>query len=413
MKHQTQNHLIFITNPVLFMIGFALMSPVTILPLFVSQFTESNILIGSTMQVQRLAWSLPLIYGAHYFSRHPFKARRIVIITTIGRLLFTSYCLLILLTTDATAEVLLLLFFLAQLFLWGSDGFTSPAWSQLLGTLVDRQIRGRVLGVSVATGGAIGALAIFIATQVLGNQPDAKSFARMFIFGTLFLQISHQNLGFLKESPTIITKDSHNPLWEAGNLITDIIRQDAFFRKLVAARVLIGLGVSCFTFVTVYGITQFNVSVQQIGLFTTFLLVSQTVGFTLCGFISDRFGALGLASLGGAFVLLVALLSATTSSTSMFVIIFICVGIATAALGISDMTLILEFISSDKIPSYFASYHVIQAPINLLAALSAGLLVDIAGFRPMFTVCAIVTAVGIVIMFTLRTQIRKSTAVSP
>ena len=399
MSDRTRNYLIFLANPALFGLGMNLMSPVTILPVFVSYLTDSNVLIGGVTAVVRLAWALPLIYGARHFEERPYKARRLVAISTIGRVVFVAYGGYLFFSSGGPATILLVLFFFALFALWGSDGFTSPAWAEMFTKIVDARARGRLIGIAGAVGGVLAGVGILIATRLMGDNPFPAGFALVFIAATIVLIISHGTLVFLKEPPSPPPEElDPSPIWRAGARIPRLLRRDPSFRSLILARLLLGFGMTSFGFFAVFATRRFDLGLEQIGLLTTVLLVTQTVATLGSGFLNDRLGPIQLASAGGLVALLAAIMAATTPSPILFIPIFICVGLSQAAFGIADITLVIDAAPLDRMPTYMATYNIGIAPLLVVAALAAGLLVDLTGFRSMFIVSGVFALAGIALM---------------
>ena len=50
-----------------FSLGYNIISPVTIMPVFVSYLTGSNVIIGLVPAIEPLAFALPQLFGARYY----------------------------------------------------------------------------------------------------------------------------------------------------------------------------------------------------------------------------------------------------------------------------------------------------------------------------------------------------------
>ncbi|HJN38600.1 MAG TPA: MFS transporter, partial [Chloroflexota bacterium] len=190
-------------------------------------------------------------------------------------------------------------------------------------------------------------------------------------------------------------------IWSAGARIPRLLRGDPAFRRLILARLLVGYGMTSFGFFAVFATRNFDLGLEQIGLLTTVLLVTQTAATFGSGFLNDRLGPVRLAAAGGLVVLVAAVLAATATDPVAFYAIFVCVGISQSAFTIADFTLVLEAAPTEQMTTYLATYNVAIAPLLLPAALAAGYLADVAGFRPMFIVSAALAVAGIALMMRL------------
>ena len=401
MSDRTRNYLILIANPAIFGLGFNIMSPVTILPVFVSLLTDSNMVIGAITPLVRMAWAIPLIYGARYFEGRAYKARRLFVISSLGRIVFIAYGGFVIATGGEAATLSLVLFFVALFAMWGSDGFTSPAWAEMFSKIVDARARGRLMGMAQTFGGIMAGVGVFFAARFLSDNPVPSGFAVLFVVAALILKVSHGVLVFLKEPPSPPVRADPNPIWRAGNRIPRLLRDDPLFRSLILARLLIGFGMISFGFFAVFATRGFDVGIEQIGLFTTILLVTQTGANLASGLLNDRIGPVRLASAGGLIVVIAAVLAATTQSDLAFFPIFVCVGLSQAAFAIADFTLIFEAAPPEKMTTYLATYHGTTAPLLVFVALAAGLLADIAVYRVMFVVSSLFAVAGVALMIHL------------
>jgi MFS family permease len=399
VNDRTRNHLILVANPAFFGLGFNLMSPVTILPVFVSFLTDSNVLIGAINPVVRMAWAIPLIYGARYFEGHVHKARRMFVITTIGRILFIAFATYVIVSGGRPAALALALFFVALFVLWGTDGITSPAWAEIFSKIIDPRSRGRLMGLAQTCGGILAGVGVFFAARFLDANPTPAGFAKLFIVAALVLEVSHGLFLFLREPPSDPIQADPSPIWRAGARIPRLLREDRHFGSLIVARVLIGFGMTSFGFFAVFATRDFDVGIREIGIFTTVLLVTQTAANLVSGFLNDRIGPIRLVAAGGSIVLIASVLAVATPTSVAFYPIFVCVGLSQAAFAIADFTLIFNAAPPEKMTTYLATYNATMAPLLVVAALSAGLLVDLAGgYRPMFVISGLFALLGVALM---------------
>ena len=398
MNDRTRNSLIFASNIAVFWPGFHLLSPVTILPVFLSFLTDSSVLIGAIPPLAQLAYAVPLIYGARYFEGRPYKSRRLVAIITPGRFGFIAYGGLVILSGGRPAPLMLVLFFLALFTLGGTTGFSYAAWADTFNKVVDRRSRGRLIGIAQTIGGAVAGVAVLAATRLMGDDPFPTGFGVVFIVAALILVVAYGQLIFLKEPPSPPAEPDPSPIWQAASRIPRLLRQDPTFRSLILARLLIGYGMTSFGFFAIFATRRFDITVEQIGLLITILLITQTIANLGSGYLNDRIGSIRLAAVGGVLAPVAAILAATAPDPIALYPIFMCVGLSQAAFAVADFTLVLDAAPPERMPTYLATYNVSVAPLLLPAALGAGLLVDIAGFTPMFLASAVLGLAGILLM---------------
>ncbi|MDP6758648.1 MAG: hypothetical protein QF719_10700, partial [Chloroflexota bacterium] len=202
MNDRTRNYLVFVANPAVFGLGFNLVSPVTILPVFASFLTDSNVLIGAIPPFVQLAFALPLIYGARYFEARSYKVPQLVLISTAGRVVFLAFGGLVILADGRPAALLLGLFFGALFAFRATNGFAYIAWAEAFSEIVHPRTRGRLMGVAQALAGALAGVGVFVATRLMGSDPFPVGFGLVIIAAMLIMTSSHSLLLLLKEPPS-------------------------------------------------------------------------------------------------------------------------------------------------------------------------------------------------------------------
>ena len=255
------------------------------------------------------------------------------------------------------------------------------------------------MGLAQTIGGVMAGVGVFFAARFLDANPTPAGFATLFIVAALVLMVSHGLFLLLREPPSEPAPADPKPIWRAGARIPRLLREDRHFAWLLGARVLIGFGMTSFGFFAVFATRDFDVGIREIGIFTTVLLVTQTAANLGSGFLNDRIGPVRLVAAGGSIVLLASLLAIATSTAVAFYPIFLCVGLSQAAFAIADFTLIFDASPTEKMTTYLAAYNSTMAPLLVVAALSAGLLVDmVGGYRPMFVVSGLFALVGVALL---------------
>ena len=104
---RTLNVLLFFWNPAVWNTAPSLVSPITIMPLFVSLLTSSTILVGLTASFFDGAWALTQLFGARYFERAKFKRNKMVAISVASRSMILLYGLYLTVNRGGNTKLLL------------------------------------------------------------------------------------------------------------------------------------------------------------------------------------------------------------------------------------------------------------------------------------------------------------------
>ncbi len=373
-----------------FALGFA--SFTTILPLFVSQMTNSGLLIGLIPGLHVLGWQLPQLLTAKKLSSlnrfTPF-----VLFTTIHErlpyvgLAFTAWFLPVI----GNRAGLILTFFLLT---WQGigGGFAANGWQNLIGKVIPAESRATFFGVQSALSNLLASIGAIAAGVILQNLPARESFTLCFLIAVLLLAISWFFLKQNRETDHAVemTGITQMPLWSS---VVVVLKRDRNFLWFLIARMLSQFGLMAFAFYTVYAVNEHGMSKLTAGLMTSTLLIIQVSSNLLIGRLADRWSKRSLLEFGSIAALLSALLAALAPALSWFVIVFILAGLANTAFWTVGLAMSIEFGKENERPTYIGMANTLVAPSALLAPLFGGWLADLYGYTTTFLVAATVSVI--------------------
>lgn len=394
-----RNYSILLANNSIFWIGISFISPVTIMPLFVSHLTGSNLLVGAVPAIVQLSWAVPQLLGPAYFEGRRFKRQSVAYVNITGRILFMGYGAIVVLFTTGHPDLVLALFFVFVFIFRGTSGFTSTGWVDILGKVVHPRERGRFLGLSQAAGGILGALGVWLAARIIGENAFPAGFGASMILAGAILAFTPALLLFVDEPPSPAVRGRRPRAWRAIAELPQVFRIYPQFFKYVVGRITLGWGMMAFSFFAVYSARMLGASDGTVVMYTAVMLVAQTISNIVWGIVNDRAGSRYIPIFGGAAALLATALAAAATGPVAMYGAFIMVGAALGAFTVSDLSVILDMAPDDRRPTFMAAHNLATAPLVLPAPLMAGLLADLAGFRPMFAAAAALTALGVVMIW--------------
>ena len=408
-RTRLRNYSLLLANNAIFWVGISLISPITILPLFVAHLTDSNLLVGAVPAIVQVSWALPQLFGPAHFERRRYNRRSVAGYNMAGRLLFTAYGAMVILLTAGNPGLILVLFFVFMLIFRGTSGFTTTGWVDILGKVIDPRARGRFLGIGQAAGGLMGAGGVWLAGRVMGENAFPQGFGASMIVAGLILAFTSFLLFFVKE-PASAVRASRGKWWGIAAGLPKVFAGDRPFLIYVIGRVAIGWGMVAFSFFSVYAARELGATDRDVAGYTSVLLVAQTASSLVWGFASDRLGSRRIPLFGGVVGMGATALAVAAPGGSALYGVFALVGMSLGAFIVSDLAILLDMAPANKRPTYVAAFNLTSAPLLLVAPLVAGLVADSAGFRTMFTLALAITAVGILVV--LPTSMR-SRSVSP
>jgi MFS family permease len=263
----------------------------------------------------------------------------------------------------------------------------------MMAKLFPTRSRGRFMGVTYFTGTAMGVVGAAGASWVLETYPFPTNFMISFGLAGLFISLSWVFLSMTKEPPDPPNTNTSNKSidWPA---ITNVFRQDTNFRKYIFSSIIATMGTMAIGFLTVYALNTWQVSNSQVGLFTTYMLCGQAVGYLVFGWLADRYGhklVLEISYLLGAVSLVIAIIS---RSPQMFYAVFAIQGIFAAATMLSGINIVFEFSKAEVRPTYIGLANTMIGIFSGLAPILGGLLVDGINYTWMFGIAAGLSFLG-------------------
>ncbi len=119
--------------------------------------------------------------------------------------------------------------------------------------------------------------------------------------------------------------------------------------------------------------------------------------------VGDRFGVRSLL-VAGSLASLGAVVVAALATDLTLIYAAIAIAGLVSMLIVADITMVLDMAPESRRPAYMAALNLILGPLSLPAPLILGLLVDVAGFRMMFTIAIALALIGLaaVLSFALR-----------
>jgi MFS family permease len=377
-------------------ISLSLVSRETVMPVLVSQLTDSKLAIGLIPAIYTLGFYLPQLLSANFTERLRYKKPITMHLGGWGERLPYGLIALVLFFLATSNPPLTLVFFFALLATAAiSSGLATPPWFDMIAKVIPVDKRGIWAGVGHGLGAVMGIFGAYFVGRILGDYLFPNNFALLFALSFLFAVISFIGLALNREPPSETVK-KHIPLSGYLKQLPAILRHQPNYRRFIISRSIILLGTMATGFYMVYGTERFateNASVAKLtALLTGVLIGSQAVTNLIWGFIGDKKGH-KIVLVGAAFILALAALTAFfASSQSWLVVTFILLGTFLAAEQVSGLNIILEFCNPEDRPTFIGLTNTLLAPLFALAPILGGWLATVFDFQTLF-ICASLAAV--------------------
>lgn len=351
-----------------FWLGLSFMSSATIVPLYVSKLTSSQLAIGLIAVIANSGWFLPQLFTANTVQRLP---RRKPVVVNLG--FFTERLPLWLLPLSALLAVqsptlALWLFFLGYAGHAVGAGVVATAWQDLVARIFPADRRGSFFGITTFVGNGTGALGATFSAWLLTALAFPTNFVATFTLAALFITLSWAFLALAREPEQSVTapRQSNRQFW-AG--LPAILRTDHNFRRYVNARLLLVLGGMGGGFLTVAAVSKWQVSDGTVGLYTLMLLLGQTMGNAGAGLLADRRGHKLPLELSSTLLAAAYLLAWLAPAPAWYYVVFVLLGMGIGAAVVSGTMITLEFSPANLRPTYTGLINTAMGLLGMVSPL--------------------------------------------
>lgn len=386
----------------------SLVGTTTVLTVFLTLFTKSNLIIGLLPALGAFLGAFPQIVLPLYTARLREKKNFIVFFRMGYALPWLILAILNLFFPTPGSPVYLSIFFVFFSLFAIMTGVVKPMWVSFISRLIFPYMRGRFFALRLFIGTSFGVLGSFIVKVILEKYQYPLNFSllfsfafSMFLLGIIFLAISKE--------PLIPCPDvRRKPFSEYFTGLRDIIGCNKSFKWFVVSTGISSFGVIIMgaVFYTVYAIRELHISLGLVGIFMAITFSSQLVSALVLGYISDLKGPKVIVILGRLFEFLSAGVILLRGDIIGVYIAFGFLGLASACLKVSQLNMIIDLAPKDEVETYMGLVNGIRAPLLVIAPLIGGFLADEFSYTIVFTVALLGSLLsGGILVFKLQTPI--------
>jgi len=400
------NFLAFVVDAVSWSVTFSFVGLDSVMPLLVSQLTDSAPVIGLTGTVYTAGWMLPQLAIARLINERPYK-KPYMVAGLSGRVMFwgTALGLWAGLARDPTA--MLALFFTLLAFLAVTDSLTTVALFDIMSRALPARQRGRMFGISQVISGAVG-IGVGVAVGHILASPELPfpyNYALLFALAGAAILPSTAALALVREPPARVSE------WRAeappGRDWLRLLSADLNFRRMTTCQVLVTMMQLASPFFAVHASEVLGLPGTVVGNFVVALAVAGIVASAGLGLVSERWGpryviriGSGIAVVGPLFAL-VAHLSGSGPLAQAYPIVFIALGTANSIRLLGFRNYLMEIAREGMKPAYIGLTNTILGLMTLAPTLG-GWLLETTSYAVLFGVTAVIVGLGFALSFTLK-----------
>lgn len=395
-----RNFVFFLLDSILFTVAIGIISSTTVIPDFLRNLTDSEILIGLSGSLFTIGFTLPQLFIARYIVRYARKKWWFVGPNIPVRFVILIFAGIVVWLGKDRPELVLLAFFICYSIAAFGDGLVGVPWADMAGTSLDSRWRARMFGFATATTGIVMLLIAPLIAIILGSSGPAfpDNYAILFGMSGIVFVISIIPGIFFTELPGGKVVDELPSMREFMPQLGRILRDDLQFRAFIILRMFTSLFMMSYPFYIGYATGELGLS-SDVAVPNLFAM--QTVGSLSGALLYTWLGArnnvlyIRLAIATAVLLPLCALLSAVVGPVPLY-FGFLVSGLAASSNIFSCyLNWIVGYADDDQRPIYVGLANTFTAVISLIVPFIGGTIAQNFGYRPLFVVSMIMAALAL------------------
>ena len=397
-----RNFSLGVANGVLFNAALASLSGSTILPAFVSQLTDSKIIIGLLSAMDGFGWAFPQLFVA-IFIAHRTRVLGFYNSLASVRLLFFALAISGVFIFSNNPHALLLMFGISFTLLSLAAGMAGLAFTEIVGKTIPVNKRGSYFGYRMFLGGIVIVIEGMIASRVIAAYPYPNNFGYLYSAGWILMVFGLLMFAYVKEPPTREILEKAKPSMQLKNALA-IFRNDENFRRLFFSRAAVNTYFLSSPFYIIHAIHNLGAQESIAGVY----LAAQYIGFLssnlIWGWLSNHVSNRKVIVFAGMVCVMPPLLALGSSfvpiSPLAFALVFVMLGAADAGISMGYVNYLLEISPEKGRVLSIGVWNTFIAPTLFFSALG-GILSQIFSLRVLFAIVFITVAISVFISMRL------------
>lgn len=401
-EHEARNFRLALINGILTRIGFRFVNSSMVLPAFVKELTNSNILVGLTSSTMRAGWTLPQLLISNLLEHRHRKMPFYIFGVTMRITAWILILLLTLLIGNGNPLLLFICFYSLYFAASSAMGVSTLPYNDIVAKSVPVKKRARLFSLRQLIGGIFGIGVGFLIRYILS---EGFHFSFPYNYATLFglaiLVMAGASVAFaLAKEPIHPVRDVRRPFWQHLRRGPHFLKIDRDYRYFLAYRVVSSFGGMCMPFYIPYALDKLGVPEATIGSYTSAASASAVFSIILCAYICEKYGSRSLmvvatllACIAPAIAASIKHLPPFIQAPSFFSVIIINQAFMNGRI-IAYMTFTLNMAPSMSRPTYLGFMNTLIFPMAFVPVL-AGALLEVMSYESVFIMSAIMSALAI------------------
>jgi MFS family permease len=400
-SYQQRNMLAGIIHGTFFNMAQAFAEPFALLPLFLSGFTSSKLIIGLIVGLMQAAAVLPQLLMSRLLRRRPHTARPLML-TGIWTRCGVWGVLGVLALTSSEQSLLLLWVSVILVSLYSfAGGIAVLPFNRIISETIIPEKRSSFFGWRLFFGGFMAMIAGFLVKFVLGSDKILwpKNFGVLFLLSFVTLIIAYTAMSMFKfpSDPPGKSKDSMPSLWQE---CLRVFKTYPVMKRLVIIELLTSKLALFMPFLTLYATQTRHIPLKWVGIFIVCMKLGAMLSNLLWMPIGNKVGTRILIHTGIITAIISLLLTIFADNVLLFSLAFFITGLSSSALMVGYNGYILEIGPAETRVLLVAIKGTMLLPLYFMPLLG-GLIADAMGYLWLLVLGLMIFSLALFLAFTL------------
>jgi len=400
-SYQQRNMLAGIVHGTFFNMAQAFAEPFALLPLFLSGFTSSKLIIGLIVGLMQAAMVLPQLLMSRLLRRRPHTARPLMLTGIWTRCgVWGLLGVLALMSSEQSALLLWASVILVSLYSF-AGGIAVLPFNRIISETIIPEKRSSFFGWRLFFGGFMAMMAGFLVKFVLGSDKMLwpKNFGVLFLlsFVTLIIAYTAMSMFRFPNDPPGKSKDSMPSLWQE---CLKVFKTYPVLKRLVIIELLTSKLALFMPFLTLYATQTRHIPLKWVGIFIVCMKLGAMLSNLLWMPIGNKVGTRILIHAGIITAIISLLLTIFADNVLFFSLAFFITGLASSALMVGYNGYILEIGPAETRVLLVAIKGTMLLPLYFMPLLG-GLIADAMGYLWLLVLGSVIFSLALFLAFTL------------
>jgi hypothetical protein len=388
--------------------GEAFFNADTIIPIFLSYFTNSKTLIGlSSTLIGRLggiASVFPQLFVANRMENNAHKKPLLIFAITIRALIWGILAIATYIFSKDYPHLIIFALFFTLIVHTLMGGIAVVPFYDIWGKCLPSNLRGRFFGHRQLWGGLLAIGSGFIAKIILEDEmiEFPLNFVILFFFAFIFLSVSYIALGSVRE-PVEDVYERRLPFRDFLKKASYIIQRNSNYRKFIAVEILSGTGAMALPFYILYLREYLGMELGMVGILLSAQMFGSVLSNILWAHLSDFAGnkkVIQTSTFIGLIIPFIALGSFLIQHSFSYIVLFILIGFFISGRTIGKDNYLLDISPSKERPKFISLTGTLLFPVSLFPLLG-GFIVQYVSYHILFLTTATIMILGFILSFCL------------